>query len=206
MMGMSLADAGLSRERRLENYYVKEVALPFHRFPGVDTLLGPEMKSTGEGMGISDNFGHAFAKAQLSCGYTLPTKGAAFISVNRFDKQNVVPIARGLHELGLRILATRGTAEALQKAGVPAIAVAKVNEGRPNVVDHLKNRKIDLVINTPLGRESFYDDSAIRKAAMHLGVTCITTLSGATAAVSGIRALQQAELTVKSIQEYAQNP
>src|SRR6185503_13973755 len=142
-----------AKERRLENYYVKEVSLPFSRFPGVDTLLGPEMRSTGEGMGISDNFGHAFAKAQLSCGYELPTEGAVFLSVNQYDKENLVPIARGLHELGLKILATRGTAEALQSAGVPATVVFKVNEGRPHVVDHIKNGKIDLGVNTPLGRQ-----------------------------------------------------
>ncbi|MFN7972124.1 MAG: carbamoyl-phosphate synthase large subunit [Acidobacteriota bacterium] len=206
MMGMKLQDAGLSRERKLENYYVKEVALPFARFPGVDTVLGPEMRSTGEGMGVSDNFGHAFAKAQLSCGGSLPTKGAVFISVNRFDKGNAVPVARGLHELGFQILATRGTAQAFEEAGVPCKRVFKVNEGRPNVVDFLKNGKIDLVVNTPLGRESHHDEAAIRKTAMMHGVACITTLSGAMAAVSGIRALQRADLTVKSLQEYAANP
>ena len=206
MMGMSLAEAGLSRERKLENYYVKEVSLPFHRFPGADTLLGPEMRSTGEGMGISDNFGHAFAKAQLSCGYSLPTTGTVFISVNRFDKENVVPIARGLVDLGLRIVASRGTAEALEAAGVAAERVFKVNEGRPHVVDHVKNGRIDLIINTPLGRESHFDEVAIRKAATQHNITCITTLSGATAAVSGIRALQRAALSVKSLQEYAERP
>ena len=157
-------------------------------------------------MGMSDNFGHAFAKAQLACGYQLPVRGAVFISVNRFDKETVIPIARGLHELGLGILATRGTAEVLRGAGIPAEQIFKVNEGRPNVVDYLKNRKIDLVISTPLGRASFYDEASIRRTALQLGVTCITTLSGATAAVSGIRALQRAALSVKSLQEYALSP
>ena len=200
MMGMSLSDAGLLKEPRLDNYYVKEVALPFNRFPGVDSILGPEMRSTGEGMGISDTFGHAFVKAQQSCGYRVPDAGAVFLSVNRFDKENVVPIAREFAELGFRILASRGTGEVLQGQGVPAEIIYKVNEGRPHVVDFIKNGRIDLVVNTPLGRESHYDEVAIRTAALQHRVTCITTLSGATAIVSGIRALQRADLKVRSLQ------
>ena len=160
---------------------------PFVRFPGVDTILGPEMKSTGEVMGGSSSFGVAFAKAQLSVGQRLPDGGTAFVSVNNDDKPNLLPIARDLAELGFRLVATRGTAAYLRAYGLDVEVVFKVNEGRPNVADEIVNNKVDLVVNTPLGRESFFDDRAVRRAAMMYEVPCITTLTGAAAAVSAIQ-------------------
>jgi carbamoyl-phosphate synthase large subunit len=138
----------------------------------------------------------------MSAGQKLPVEGTVFISVNNGDKQNVVPIARNLAELGFSLTASRGTAAFLRAHGVDAEVVYKVNEGRPNVADHLVNRSIDLVINTPLGRESFFDDRAVRRAATMAGVPCITTLTGASAAVQAIRALRSQTLTVRSLQDY----
>jgi carbamoyl-phosphate synthase large subunit len=175
---------------------------PFVRFPGVDTLLGPEMKSTGEVMGGAETFGTAFAKAYMAAGQHLPREGTAFISVNNLDKPGVVPIARDLARLGFTLVATRGTAAYLRAHGLDAGIVFKVNEGRPHVGDELRNRRIDLVINTPLGRESFFDDRTVRSIAMMQGVPAITTLTGAAAAVSAIAAQRTQGLAVKSLQEY----
>jgi carbamoyl-phosphate synthase large subunit len=175
---------------------------PFVRFPGVDTLLGPEMKSTGEVMGAADTFGTAFAKAQMGAGQHLPREGTAFISVNNLDKPGVVAIAQDLARLGFTLVATRGTAAYLRAHGLDVGVVFKVNEGRPHVGDELRNRRIDLVINTPLGRELFFDDRTVRSVAMMLGVPAITTLTGAAAAVSAIAAQRTEGLKVKSLQEY----
>jgi carbamoyl-phosphate synthase large subunit len=202
MVGKTLRDFQLPDELSVQNYFVKSPVFPFAKFPGVDTILGPEMKSTGEVMGSSDNFGLAFAKAQLSAGVRLPVEGAAFISVNDHDKQSVIKVAQGLQAAGFRILATRGTAEALQNAGVETMAVNKVNEGRPNVADLIKSGKVQLIINTPLGRESYYDEKAIRSAALYHSIPCITTLSAAVACLEGIRALQRHKISVKTLQEY----
>ncbi len=160
------------------------------------------MKSTGEVMSIADTFGHAFAKAQIASGSSLPLEGAVFISVNDNDKAAVVPIARGLAEIGFHLITTRGTTKALKAAGLETQRVFKVNEGRPNVVDHMKNGKIQLVINTPLGQKSYFDEQAIRHTAMQMNVPCITTLSGAAAAVTGIKALREKTLEVCSLQEW----
>jgi carbamoyl-phosphate synthase large subunit len=168
----------------------------------VDTILGPEMKSTGEVMGGASTFGVAFAKAQLSVGQRLPDGGIAFVSVNNDDKANLVPIARDLAELGFRLTASRGTAAYLRAYGLKVEVVFKVNEGRPNIADQIVNRKIDLIINTPLGRESFFDDRAVRRAAMMYEVPCITTLTGAAAAVSAIRALREHGVGVRALQDY----
>jgi carbamoyl-phosphate synthase large subunit len=203
MVGRTLREQGFLREVLPRQVYVKEVVLPFSRFPGEDPRLGPEMKSTGEVMGIARSFGHAFAKAQLACGAGLPAQGTAFISVNDYDKTNVIPIARGLEKLGFSIVATRGTAKALEAAGLAVERVFKVNEGRPSVVDKLKNGEIQLVINTPLGQASYFDEPAIRKTAWRMGVPCITTLSGAAASVAGIQALREQALEVRTLQEYA---
>ncbi len=162
------------------------------------------MKSTGEVMGGAETFGSAFAKAQMGAGQHLPQAGTAFISVNNSDKPNVVAIARGLIDLGFRILATRGTAVYLRAHGVEADIVFKINEGRPHIGDEIVNKNVHLVINTPLGRESFFDDRAVRRAAMLQGVPAITTLTGAAAAVSAIAALRSEGLSVKSLQEYHQ--
>ncbi|MGH9703346.1 MAG: carbamoyl-phosphate synthase large subunit, partial [Candidatus Acidiferrales bacterium] len=182
-------------------FAVKSPVFPFNKVRGVDTILGPEMRSTGEVMGISSSFGQAFAKAQLAAGQRLPREGTVFISVNDHDKRFVAPLAREIAEAGLKILATRGTAAALTAAGIQVDGVYKVNEGRPNIVDLVKTGKVDLVINTPLGRESFYDEKSIRRAAIRYNIPCITTLSAARAAASGIRALAAQKFDVAALQD-----
>jgi carbamoyl-phosphate synthase large subunit len=200
--GRTLSDLGLVDDLEAAGVFVKSPVFPFVRFPGVDTILGPEMKSTGEVMGGSDNFGAAFGKAMMSAGQSLPESGCVFISVNNSDKQTVLPIARDLSRLGFTLAATRGTAAFLRAHGLEVEVMYKVNEGRPNVADHLVNRSIAMVINTPLGRESFFDDRAVRRAATMAQVPCITTLTGASAAVSAIQALKQQALTCRSLQDY----
>jgi carbamoyl-phosphate synthase large subunit len=202
MAGHTLADLGLVADLDVHGVFVKSPVFPFVRFPGVDTILGPEMKSTGEVMGGAQSFGAAFAKAQLAVGQQLPEGGTAFISVNNDDKPTALPIVRDLADLGFRILATRGTAAYLRAHGLPVDVVYKVNEGRPNVVDEMVNGKVHLVVNTPLGRDSFFDDRAVRRAAMMQGVPCITTLTGASAAVAAIRALRTQALDVRALQDY----
>ena len=184
-----------------EFYAVKSPVFPFNKFRGVDTILGPEMRSTGEVMGISSSFGLAFAKAQLAAGARLPLAGTVFMSVNDRDKRQVSSLARELITAGLRIVATRGTAAVLREAGIEAESVYKVNEGRPNIVDLIKTQKVDLVINTPLGRESFYDEKSIRRAAIRYNVPCITTLSAANAAARGINAMRGHALDVAPLQD-----
>jgi carbamoyl-phosphate synthase large subunit len=200
--GRTLAELGLTDDLIASGVFVKSPVFPFVRFPGVDTILGPEMKSTGEVMGGSDNFGSAFNKAMLGAGQRLPENGRVFISVNNSDKPTVLPIAKDLAGLGFTLAATRGTAAFLRGHGLEVELVYKVNEGRPHVADHLVNRDIDLVINTPLGRDSFFDDLAVRRAATMAQVPCITTLTGASAAVSAIRSLRSHTLSVRSLQDY----
>ena len=200
--GRTLAELGLVDDLQATGVFVKGPVFPFVRFPGVDTILGPEMKSTGEVMGCADNFGVAFSKAMLSAGQKLPQQGCVFISVNNSDKQTVLPIARELAQLGFKLAATRGTAAFLRVHGIEVDVMYKVNEGRPHVADHLVNGDINLVINTPLGRDSFFDDRAVRRAATMAQVPCITTLTGASAAVSAIKALRSQTLTVRSLQAY----
>jgi carbamoyl-phosphate synthase large subunit len=171
------------------------------KFPGADILLGPEMKSTGEVMGISEDFGIAFAKSQMASGFRIPTEGTVFISVNDHDKAGVLPHARALAGMGFRILATRGTAEFLNREGVAVDTVFKVNEGRPNIVDFIKDGKISIVFNTPLGKESFFDDGAIRKSATLHGVLAVTTLTGAAATVRAIQAVRERTMDILSLQE-----
>ncbi len=202
MVGRSLVDVGLVDDLSVTGVFVKTPVFPFARFPGVDTILGPEMKSTGEVMGGASNFGAAFAKAQLAAGQRLPDNGTAFISVNDDDKANVVQVARDLDELGFSLAASRGTAAYLRAHGLKVDVMFKVNEGRPHIGDRLLNREINLVINTPLGRESFFDDIAVRRISMFRGVPCITTLTGAAATVSAIRSLRSEKLAVRSLQEY----
>jgi carbamoyl-phosphate synthase large subunit len=202
MIGKTLAEQGLTEDLEVSGVFVKSPVFPFVRFPGVDTLLGPEMKSTGEVMGGADTFGIAYAKAMLGAGHPLPSEGTAFISVNNQDKAGVVPIAKDLVALGFNLLATRGTAAYLRAHGVEAEIVFKINEGRPHVGDEILNKRVSLVINTPLGRESFFDDRSVRRVAMMQGVAAITTLTGAAATVSAIAALKSSTLTVKSLQEY----
>jgi len=184
---------------------VKSPVFPFNKFRGVDTILGPEMRSTGEVMGISTSFGQAFAKAQLAAGQKLPRSGTVFISVNDRDKRHMDAIGKELVSLGFKLVATRGTAAALHAVGVPSDEVYKVNEGRPNIVDLIKTGKVDLVINTPLGRESFYDEKSIRRAAIRYNIPCITTLSAAHAAVRGIHALIELQREVSCLQDLHRN-
>ncbi len=160
------------------------------------------MKSTGEVMGGAGNFGMAFVKAMLGAGQRLPEAGAVCVSVNNDDKAEVLPIARGLAEQGFSIMGTRGTAAYLRAHGVECSVIYKVNEGRPSVADEIVNRKIAMVINTPLGRESFFDDKAVRRAAMMAGVPCITTITGAAAALEAIKALKTEGLDVRALQDY----
>jgi carbamoyl-phosphate synthase large subunit len=202
MAGRTLADLGLTSDLEVAGVFVKSPVFPFVRFPGVDTILGPEMKSTGEVMGGSSSFGVAFAKAQLAVGQRLPEAGTAFVSVNNDDKPNLLPIARDLAELGFRLVATRGTAAYLRAYGLEVDVVFKVNEGRPNVADEIVNGTVHLIVNTPLGRESFFDDRAVRRAAMMHSVPCITTLTGAAATVSAIRAMRNQGVEVRALQDY----
>jgi carbamoyl-phosphate synthase large subunit len=159
------------------------------------------MRSTGEVMGISTSYGQAFAKAQLAAGQRLPRKGTVFLSVNDRDKRHLAVLGKELSTLGFRLLATRGTAAALEAAGIQAESVFKVNEGRPNIVDLVKTGKIDLIINTPLGRESFYDEKSIRRAAIRYNIPCITTLAAANAAARGIHALHEQGIEVAALQD-----
>ena len=206
MVGRTLSELGLVDDLEVAGVFVKAPVFPFVRFPGVDTILGPEMKSTGEVMGAAATFGAAYAKAQLAAGNRLPREGTAFISVNDEDKASVVPIARDLAGLGFSLFATHGTAAYLRAHGLEAELVYKVNEGRPHIGDRLLNREIDLVINTPLGRESFFDDRTLRRIATVLCVPCVTTLTGAAATVSAIRALREETLDVRPLQDYHAEP
>ena len=181
---------------------VKEAVLPFSRFPGVDTILGPEMKSTGEVMGIDQELGGAFAKSQAGGGFALPLSGTIFISVADKDKRSIVFPAKRLADLGFRLIATGGTAEALARAGVSVSAVKKFSEGSPNVVDQILEGEIDLVINTPVGKGPRSDGYFIRTAAVQKDIPCITTLSGVQAAVQGIESLGRGGLEVRSLQEH----
>jgi carbamoyl-phosphate synthase large subunit len=201
-VGRSLAELGLPAEREPLDFFIKGPVFPFKKFPGEDTLLGPEMKSTGEVMGVSSRFGHAFAKACSGAGLTLPVSGAVFLTVNPNDKSAAVPIARELASLGFHLFATEGTAERLKLEAIPATRIFKVNEGSPNAVDRMEAGDIQLVINTPLGKLSHYDERAIRAAALRLNIPCLTTLSAAAAAVEAIRSLQEGQQAVASLQEY----
>ncbi len=202
MAGESLQMMGLTADLGVSHCFVKSPVFPFNKFPKMDRILGPEMISTGEVMGVADDFGSAFAKAQLAAGVVLPTRGVVFTSVIDSDKAQLIPVAREFHEMGFGFLATSGTRRALEAQGIPAEPVFKVGEGRPNVVDRIKNGQVDLIINTPLGRQSRFDEKAIRRAATQHVVPCVTTLSGAAAAASAIRALRNRALSVRPIQEY----
>jgi carbamoyl-phosphate synthase large subunit len=182
-------------------YYVKSPVFPWNKFPGVDTVLSPEMKSTGEVMGVADNFGEAFAKAQLAAGQKLPIEGTVFISVTDHDKRHVAEVARKFVDMGFKLVATAGTADILEAGGMSVERVYKVKEGRPNVVDLIKGERIQLIVNTPHGQEPFFDEKAIRRAAVQARIPTITTLSAARAAAEGIAALQRGEVNVQALQQ-----
>ena len=202
MAGKELKDFGLPEDLSVDRFYIKSPVFPFAKFPGVDPILSPEMHSTGEVMGIGQTFGEAYGKAMTAAGVNLPTSGAAFMSVNDADKGQAVLLARRLVRLGFELIATRGTADRLQEVGLDVANVFKVNEGRPNIVDHIKQGEIALVINTPLGRASHYDEQAIRRAALQYNVPCVTTMTGAQALVEalGSRAHQK-EIAVNALQD-----
>jgi carbamoyl-phosphate synthase large subunit len=209
MVGRTLDELGVKDFdfRTLQHISVKEAVFPFSKFPRVPVFLGPEMRSTGEVMGISHAFGGAIAKAQMSAGNSLPEQGTVFMSVNNSDKNDItLGIARGFVQLGFSIVATEGTARFFNENGIAAERVFKVNEGRPNVVDLIKDGKIQLVVNTPLGEESRYDEYAIGWAAIVHKVSFITTLSAAATAVKAIERQKEGNLTVRTIQEYHQIP
>jgi len=182
-------------------YYVKSPVFPWNKFPGVDTVLGPEMKSTGEVMGVADNFGEAFAKAQIAAGQKLPTQGCVFVSVTDHDKPHVADVARKFVDMGFKLVATAGTADVIERAGMACDRVYKVKEGRPNVVDLIKGDRIQLIVNTPQGPDPFFDEKAIRRAAVTARIPTITTLAAARAAAEGIAALQRGEVNVKALQQ-----
>jgi carbamoyl-phosphate synthase large subunit len=183
-------------------YFVKSPVFPWNKFPGVDTVLGPEMKSTGEVMGSADTFGEAFAKAQLSAGQALPTQGTVFISVIDRYKQESIELAKRFVEMGFSLVATHGTADRLERAGLAVDRVYKVKEGRPNVVDLIKGDRVQLVVNTPHGAEPWFDEKAIRRAAVTNRIPTITTMAAAWAAAEGIAALQRNEVNVRSLQQW----
>ncbi len=201
MLGERLADLSLPEDTTNGHVCVKEVVLPFNRFAGADALLGPEMRSTGEVMGIARDFPTAFAKAQAAAGATLPDSGTAFITVADGDKPAATGLATVLHELGFRIIATRGTAQAIRKMGIPAEAINKIGEGSPHVVDWIEQGDVDLVINTPVGTGARTDGYEIRAAAIARGIPCITTMSGGIAAARAISAARRGAPEVLSLQE-----
>jgi carbamoyl-phosphate synthase large subunit len=202
MVGHTLDEAGVPDEMRIPYVAVKEAVFPFAKLPGVDTLLGPEMRSTGEVMGIADSFGMAFAKAQIGADGALPLSGAIFVTVNDSDKPTVLPIVRRFHEMGFRIFATEGTARYLGQRGVPAERVAKVHEGRPNAVDLVTSGSVHLLINTPLGKLTQRDDYVIRRAALQHRLPYSTTMSAASAACDAVLALRSREGQVRCLQEW----
>jgi carbamoyl-phosphate synthase large subunit len=202
MAGHTLDELGVPDEFPLPATAVKEAVFPFTKLPGVDTVLGPEMRSTGEVMGIADSFGMAFAKAQIAADGGLPLHGAIFVTVNDSDKPTVLPIVRRFHELGFRILATDGTARYLRARGIPAEPVRKVHEGRPNAIDLIVSGEVHLLINTPLGKFTQADDYAIRRAALVHRVPYTTTMSAASAACDAVIALRSRAGTVRSLQEW----
>lgn len=203
MGGEKLAEMNLPDEDRdLGRFCVKEAVMPFGRFPGTDSTLGPEMKSTGEVMGVAPDFPAAYAKSQLAIDYSLPGEGTAFISVCDRDKRSIVPVARHLVQLGFRIMSTKGTARLLRASGIAVEEVAKVHEGRPNIVDAIKNGDVQLVINTPFGRETRSDGYHIRTAAVQHGISNITTLAAAQASALAIEAMKDGRLEVIALQDF----
>jgi len=206
MAGKTLEEVGLSAEPPVKGFFVKEAVLPWKKFTGIDTLLGPEMRSTGEVMGHAAGFGHAFVKSQLGAGYRLPAAGGVMITVNDFDKGAALKLARDFQRMGFDLYATPGTAALIQRVSIPVTvlnkATARAGEGVYTTLDAMRDGKIDLIINTPLGPDSRSDGAKIRSLATRMEIPLITTLSAAQAAVNGIRATAQTELTVTSLQAH----
>jgi carbamoyl-phosphate synthase large subunit len=206
MIGRTLDDLGFTNAPQPAHLSVKEAVFPFNKFPGVDVLLGPEMKSTGEVMGIDGDFGWAFAKSQAGAGAVLPTSGTAFISVKAGDRSAALDLARRLRTIGFQIQATTGTAGYLREQGVEVAMVHKVKEGRPHIVDHIKNGEVALVVNTVSTASSHSDSIPIRREALHKGLPYYTTMRGAMAAVLGIEAMVKKKLSIRTLQEYHRGP
>jgi carbamoyl-phosphate synthase large subunit len=203
MSGETLESVGFTSERITQHIAVKEVVLPFNKFPGADTLLGPEMRSTGEVMGIDTDFGKAFAKAELAAGVKLSLSGTVLVSMSDRDKVAVVPVVKDLLDLGFKIVATAGTCRVLQEHGIDNVdKVLKIHEGRPHVIDWIKNEQIQFIINTPNGQESHTDDRLLRRTALDYQLPIITTIAGAKATIAAIRSLQERPLEVKALQDY----
>lgn len=202
MAGKSLKELGFTQEIRREYWAVKESVFPFSRFHGQDILLSPEMRSTGEVMGLDQDLGIAYAKSQMAAGWPLPVSGNVFISVSDAHKEDVAEIGKLFAELGFELIATSGTAAVLEKAGLKVRRIAKLTEGRPNTIDLLKNREIQMVINTPAGQTPRVDEVKIRTTAVYTGTPIMTTMSGAKAAALGIAALRKSGYAVKTLQEY----
>ena len=201
MLGKKLSDFDLVNYADIEHVAVKESVFPFIKIPDADSVLGPEMKSTGETMGIDKNFGLAYYKAQLSAGMNLPTEGKIFLSVRDIDKPKIAPIAKKAKELGFDLIATKGTAEAVPEVDIEVIR--KVSQGSPNIRDAMINGEVAFVINTPSGKQSADDGYIIRRLAIELGVPYVTTVAGANAVLKAIEEASHGELNVKSLNEYA---
>jgi carbamoyl-phosphate synthase large subunit len=202
MAGKSLAELGAKEQPDPKHTSVKESVFPFAKFPGVDVILGPEMRSTGEVMGIDQNFPMAFAKSQIAAGTMLPTKGTVFISVRDSDKSAIIPAASTLAAEGFEIIATDGTCKALSAGGVPATRIAKLSDGRPNIGDYMKNRQVHLIIPTPTKKGPQTDEGKIRAMAVMNKVAIVTTITGANAVARAIQAMRQEEWGVRPLQEY----
>jgi carbamoyl-phosphate synthase large subunit len=202
MAGKTLKELNVTEPPDPKHVSVKEVVFPFSKFPGVDVILGPEMRSTGEVMGIDQTFEIAFAKSQIAAGSALPKAGTVFISVRNEDKHAIVPIARQFQELGFEILSSAGTHSALSKAGIETKRIPKLNEGRPNIADFIKNGQVQLLINTPTRKGPQTDEGKIRAMSVLHKVPIVTTLTGASAAVRAIAAMQKGEWDVRPLQDY----
>jgi len=202
MAGKSLAELGVTEQPDPKHTSVKEVVFPFSKFPGVDVILGPEMRSTGEVMGHASRFGHAFAKSQIAAGTALPQSGAVLITVNDFDKSAALKFARDMHRMGFKLYATPGTAEFCRKAGLPVEEVEKGHAGSNLIADLIRAGKIQIVLNTPLGPHAHSAGAKIRAAAITMNIPLLTTLSAAMAAVSAIQAMNKKELKYRSLQSH----
>lgn len=202
MAGETLESLGLTEEPTFKHVAVKEAVLPFDKFPGTDLILGPEMRSTGEVMGIDTDFGRAFAKAELAANQRIPLSGTVFVSTSDRDKESVVPVVKDLMKLGFHVVATEGTRHALKDRGIDVELVLKLHEGRPHVLDWIKNKQIQLIINTPSGEEARVDGRLIRRSALAYKIPIITTIAGAKATAAAIRSLQSEPVNVKALQDY----
>jgi carbamoyl-phosphate synthase large subunit len=201
MVGKTLGEQDITTEPVPRYVSVKEAVFPFSKFPGVDIVLGPEMRSTGEVMGIAMDFPAAFAKSQLAAFSRLPTCGTVFISIASRDRKAIIPIARCLAVMGFRLLCTGGTGQTMKEHGIDVEVVRKIHEGRPNVLDYLANGTIDLIINTPSGKGARTDEGRIRASAVSHGVPCITTVAGARAAVAAMERLRTGKLEIYALQD-----